>query len=74
VKIEYAFIQLHLPPVTVPVSEGHPFGALVAGPMTSLVYEKGKWMRNDSPDGGEFVEIPEPPPEVIAYLESLLPS
>jgi len=74
--IEYAFVQVHKSPYTVPVSDGYPYGALVAGPMVTLVYENDKWVCNDEdptkPDSkNEFREIPAPPPEVIAYLESL---
>lgn len=69
-EIEYAFIQVHLPPISVPVSDGHPYNAIIAGPMVTLICENGKWLC----DSGEesFREVEPPPPEVIVYLESLL--
>jgi hypothetical protein len=60
-KFEYGYMYFSLVPRFEP-------GAKVC----TICYNEGKWLRNDQPDGGEFVEIETPPQAVIEYLESLL--
>jgi hypothetical protein len=71
-KTNYAYLYFSSPPKYVPVSDEYPVGAFITGTQVTLVYENGKWLHNDEPDGGEFKEMPSPPKEVLDYLDSLL--
>ncbi len=62
-KIDYVVLQVHLPIENTEVRTTK---------CCTLVYQHGRWLRNDEVDGGEFVEMPPPPKEVTDYFDSLI--